>query len=139
MRLDDTEEEMRAGRMGAARRAAIEQQIQVGMTFDAEDFVKISQVHLMADTESLGESGVEYLETIAVLPEEERRVRVPTVTDPRGIDLCAYRKAEAGGAIRRARAPHNRRTAGLGHSHDRHLHQLSDDSAAGARRASGVR
>ncbi len=92
MRLDHTEEAMRAGRMGAARRAAIEQQIQVGMTFDAEDFVEVSQVHLMADTESLGESGVEYLEAIAALPGEERRVRVPTVTDPRGIDLCAYRK-----------------------------------------------
>ncbi len=92
MRLDDTEEAMRAGRMGAARRAAIEQQIQVGMTFDAEDFVQVSQVHLMADTESLGESGVEYLEAIAALPGEERRVRVPTITDPRGIDLCAYRK-----------------------------------------------
>lgn len=92
MRLDDTERAMRAGELGAARRAAIEQQIQVGMTFDAEDFVEVSQVHLMADTESLGESGVAYLEDIAALPDDERRVRVPTVTDPRGIDLCAYRK-----------------------------------------------
>ncbi len=83
---------MRAGRMGPVRRAAIEQQVQVGTTFDAEDFVEVSQVHLMADTESLGESGVEYLESIAALPEAERRVRVPTVTDPRGIDLCAYEK-----------------------------------------------
>ncbi len=83
---------MRAGRMGPVRRTAIEQQIQVGTTFDAEDFVEVSQVHLMADTESLGESGVEYLESIAALPEQERRVRVPTVTDPRGIDLCAYEK-----------------------------------------------
>ncbi|MDX2316306.1 MAG: aconitase X catalytic domain-containing protein [Gammaproteobacteria bacterium] len=92
MRLTDIEEEMRAGRMGPVRRKAIEQQIQVGTTFDAEDFVEVSQVHLMADTESLGESGVEFLEGIAALPEEERRVRVPTVTDPRGIDLCAYEK-----------------------------------------------
>ena len=92
MRLTGIEEEMRAGRMGPVRRKAIEQQIQVGATFDAEDFVEVSQVHLMADTESLGESGVEFLESIAALPEEERRVRVPTVTDPRGIDLCAYEK-----------------------------------------------
>ena len=49
-------------------------------------------MHLMADTESLGESGVEWLESIARLPEAERRVRVPTVTDPRGIDFCTYRK-----------------------------------------------
>lgn len=92
MRLDDTERAMRAGRMGPARQAAIEQQIQVGDTFDAEDFVQVSQVHLMADTESLGESGVEFIEAVAALPEEQRRVRVPTVTDPRGIDLCAYRR-----------------------------------------------
>ena len=92
MRLDDFEQALRAGQMGPARQAAIEQQIQVGRTFDAEDFVEVSQVHLMADTESLGESGVAYLETVAALPEEQRRVRVPTVTDPRGIDLCAYRK-----------------------------------------------
>ncbi len=92
MRLNDTEQAMRAGHQGVARRDAIEQQIQVGLTFDAEDFVEISQVHLMADTESLGESGVEYLEGIAALPAGQGRVRVPTVTDPRGIDLCAYRK-----------------------------------------------
>ncbi|MFV2089462.1 MAG: aconitase X, partial [Pseudomonadales bacterium] len=92
MRLNSIEETMRAGGMGVARRHAIEQQLQVGMTFDAEDFVEVSQVHLMADTESLGESGVEYLESIAALPAAERRVRVPTVTDPRGIDLCAYKK-----------------------------------------------
>lgn len=92
MRLDEIEQAMRAGHMGPARQAAIEQQIQVGRTFDAVDFVEVSQVHLMADTESLGESGVAYLESVAALPEEERRVRVPTVTDPRGIDLCAYRK-----------------------------------------------
>jgi len=92
MRLNDFEQALRAGEMGPARQAAIEQQIQVGRTFDAEDFVEVSQVHLMADTESLGESGVAYLETVAALPEEQRRVRVPTVTDPRGIDLCAYRK-----------------------------------------------
>ena len=90
MRLDATEESMLAGRLGAARKSAIEQQIQVGTAFDAEDFVEVSQVHLMADTESLGESGVAYLEEIAALPEAERRVCVPTVTDPRGIDLCAY-------------------------------------------------
>ena len=32
----------------------------------------------------------------ALPPESERRVCVPTVTDPRGIDLCAYREAQPG-------------------------------------------
>jgi predicted aconitase len=91
VRLTDEEEAMRTGALGEPRRLAIEQQIQVAGAFDAPDFVAVSQVHLMGDTESLGESGVEYLEAIATAPPEHRRVRVPTVTDPRGIDLCAYR------------------------------------------------
>ena len=34
---------------------------------------------------------MEYLEQLAAEPREQRRVRVPTITDPRGIDLCRYR------------------------------------------------
>ena len=83
---------MRDGAFGPARQEAMRQQTEVARVFDAEDFVEVAHVHLMADTESLGESGVEWLESIARLPEAERRVRVPTVTDPRGIDLCAYRR-----------------------------------------------
>lgn len=92
MRLTEHEEAMLAGRFGEPRRRALEQQIQVGRFFDADDFVEISQVHLMADTESLGEAGVVWLEDLAGFPEEERRVAVPTVTDPRGIDFDAYRR-----------------------------------------------
>jgi hypothetical protein len=43
----------------------------------------------MADTESLGAAGVEWLERLAALPEHERRVRIPTITDPRGTDFAA--------------------------------------------------
>ena len=92
MKLDREERAMLDGRRGPARQEAIRQQMAVGRVFDAEDFVEVAHVHLMADTESLGESGVEWLESIARLPEAERRVRVPTVTDPRGIDFRAYRK-----------------------------------------------
>src|SRR5262249_9777409 len=42
-----------------------------------------------ADTESLGVAGVEWLERLARLPAAERRVRVPTITDPRGTDFAA--------------------------------------------------
>src|SRR5438477_12553853 len=82
MRLSDEEAAMRAGAFGAPRRWAIEHQIEVGEFFDAADLVPVSQAHLMADTESLGESGVRLLETLAAAPETERRVRVPTLTDP---------------------------------------------------------
>lgn len=92
MRLGEIEQAMRAGAFGGPRQWAIEQQVKVGSFFDAEDFVEIAQVHLMADTESLGVSGVEFLETVAAATPEHCRVRVPTITDPRGIDFDAYRR-----------------------------------------------
>ena len=49
----------------------------------------------MADTESLGEEGVRWLEELAALPAAERRVRVPTITDPRGVDFDTYKRLEA--------------------------------------------
>ena len=92
MHLNEKEKAMLAGELGEPRRLAIQQQMQVGTFFDAEDFVEVTQVHMMADTESLGEIGVAFLEKIAGYPEAERRVAVPTVTDPRGIDLSNYQR-----------------------------------------------
>lgn len=83
---------MLAGEMGEARKIALEQQVAVGRFFDAEDMVEVAQAHIMADTESLGEAGVQFMERLAVLPEAERRVRVPTITDPRGADFKAYKR-----------------------------------------------
>ena len=92
MRLKDEERAMLAGAAGAPRRWAIAHQIAVGEFFDAEDFVPVTQAHIMADTESLGESGVAFLETLAAAPAAERRVRVPAITDPRGLDFAIYRR-----------------------------------------------
>src|SRR6266852_2978495 len=92
MRLTDEESAMLAGERGEPRRWAIAHQIAVGEFFDAADLVPVSQAHIMADTESLGESGVRFLETLASAPEAERRVRVPTLTDPRGLDLQVYKR-----------------------------------------------
>lgn len=91
MKLDDYEKSMLAGEFGYPRQQALQQQLEVGRFYDAENFVEVSQVHLMADTESLGESGVEYLERLAEFPQQDRKIRVATVTDPRGIDLCRFR------------------------------------------------
>jgi predicted aconitase len=92
MRLSDEERAMLAGEFGAVRRWAISHQIAVGEFFDAADFVPVAQAHIMADTESLGEAGVRFLEGLAAAPETERLVRVPTITDPRGIDFAVYRR-----------------------------------------------
>jgi predicted aconitase len=80
---------MLAGEAGPARQWAIQHQIRVGSYLGAADFVPVSQAHIMADTESLGVAGVEWLEKLANLPEEQRRVRIPTITDPRGTDFAA--------------------------------------------------
>ena len=68
MRLTDEEQAMLAGEQGPARQWAIRHQIAVGEFFDAPDFVPVGQAHIMADTESLGEAGVAWLEGLAALP-----------------------------------------------------------------------
>ena len=85
MRLTAEEQAMLDGAAGPARQWAVEHQIRVG----AADFVPVSQAHIMADTESLGVAGVEWLERLAALPDKDRRVRIPTITDPRGTDFAA--------------------------------------------------
>jgi predicted aconitase len=85
MRLNDLERAMLAGEQGSAVREALEHQVKVGDFFGAPDFVPVTQAHIMADTESLGEAGVRWLESLG---EQGARVRVPTITDPRGTDFA---------------------------------------------------
>ena len=87
MELNTEEKAMLAGEFGPVRKMAIEHQIKVGDFFGAKDFVEVSQAHIMADTESLGETGVEWLETLAKNTAKDRVVRIPTITDPRGTDF----------------------------------------------------
>lgn len=37
-------------------------------------------------------SGVRFLEGLAELPATQRQVRIPTITDPRGVDFDAYKR-----------------------------------------------
>ena len=92
MRLKEYEQEMLEGEHGYPRKWAMHQQMQVAHFFGATDFVKVSQSHIMCDTESLGLAGIEHLECIASHSEGHRRVAVPAVTDPRGMDLSVYKK-----------------------------------------------
>ena len=87
MKLNDQERAMLAGDFGLAVKWAMEHQLQVGRMFDAEDMVDVSQAHMMADPESLGEAGVAFVENLA---ETDVKVRVPMITDPRGVDLNYY-------------------------------------------------
>jgi len=89
MQLTSEERAMLQGEAGPARAWAIAHQMRVGRYLGAADSVPVSQAHIMADTESLGAAGVEWLERMAALPAEQRQVRVPTITDPRGTDFAA--------------------------------------------------
>ena len=85
MKLNDEEQAMLAGEAGIVAKTAIEHQIKVGKFFHAVDFVPVTQAHIMADTESLGQAGVVWLERLA--DANEGGVRIPTITDPRGTDF----------------------------------------------------
>lgn len=88
MRLNDEETDILAGKMGFVAQQALQHQIKVGEFFGAEDFVPVTQAHLMADTESLGEAGVRWLEGLAADDDRRAKVRIPTITDPRGTDFA---------------------------------------------------
>ena len=87
MRLNSEEKAMLAGQFGPVPKTAIEHQVKVGEFFGAKDFVPVSQAHIMADTESLGEHNVRWLEMLAAETKGQREVRIPTITDPRGTDF----------------------------------------------------
>ena len=87
MRLTENESAMLAGEFGLACKWALEHQLQVGRMFDAEDMVEVSQAHMMADPESLGDAGVRFVERLAA---QDAQVAIPMITDPRGVDLNQY-------------------------------------------------
>src|SRR5438477_8226212 len=88
MILDEEEQDIAAGKFGPVAQLALKHQQKVGEFFGAQDFVPVSQAHIMADTESLGEAGVGWLENLVTLSEGKARVRIPTITDPRGTDFA---------------------------------------------------
>ena len=87
MKLNDEEQDILAGKSGPVLQEALRHQITVGEFFGAQDFVPVTQAHIMADTESLGEAGVRWLERLAST-EGRQQVRIPTITDPRGTDFA---------------------------------------------------
>src|SRR2546429_2812113 len=89
MNLTAEEQAMRAGECGPTAQWAIEHQIKVGDYLGARDFVPVTQAHIMADTESLGEAGVKWLEGLARPPAHGRRGPISTITHPRRTDFAA--------------------------------------------------
>ena len=135
MKLNDEEQDILAGKFGPVPQQALQHQLKVGEFFGAEDFVPVTQAHVMADTESLGEAGVRWLEGLAAAVEGQRRVRIPTITDPRGTDFAKAAFLGQTSAMldleRRAISAFVK----LGVVDDRYLHQLSDHPGAYSQRA----
>ena len=84
MRLTDRERRMRDGEAGEAARWAIEQQIAVGEFFGAERFVPVSSVHMMGDTEVMGEVGLAFVDRLVA---QGARFVVPVTTNARCVDF----------------------------------------------------
>ncbi len=87
MELNKEEKAMASGELGDAVEWAINHQIQVGNFFDAKNFVPVSNVHMMIDPESVGIDGVLFLEKLVNM---KAKVKIPMITDPRGVDLNYY-------------------------------------------------
>lgn len=99
LKLTSEEEAMLNGELGDVRANAMRHIVEVGTFFDAARLVPVAQAHIMADTEALGEPGVQYLEGLATHDWDQRRVLIPTITDPRGADFKAYDKIRHDKAI----------------------------------------
>lgn len=88
MQLNAEEKAILAGDLGQVPQWALQHQIAVGDFFGAKDFVPVTQAHIMADTESLGQAGVMWLEKLATIQGGQLQVIIPTITDPRGTDFA---------------------------------------------------
>ena len=91
MNLNRTEQAMLDGEHGEAARWAIGYQKRVGEFFDAEDFVPVRLIHISTDRETIGASGVHFIQELADLPPSDRQPRAFAAADFRGFDEDAFR------------------------------------------------
>ncbi|PON13144.1 hypothetical protein C2W62_35905 [Candidatus Entotheonella serta] len=90
MKLNDLELAMRDGHHGDAAQWGITYQQRVGEFFDAEDFVEVRLIHISSDRETIGDSGLAFIQELAALPVEMRRPRAFAAADFRGFDKDAF-------------------------------------------------
>ncbi len=91
MKLNKIEQAMADGAHGEATQWAIEYQCSVGRFFDAADFVPVRIVHISTDRETMGDSGIAFIEELAAMPPEQRRPRAFASADFRGFDEDSFR------------------------------------------------
>lgn len=84
MDLTFEDERILQGTMGQAPKEALEMQLKVGEFYGAEQFVPVSNVHMMGDFEVMGDGGLKFLERIVAFGS---RCTVPTTTNERCVDF----------------------------------------------------
>ncbi len=90
MKLTELEQAMLNGDLGQAAQWALTYQQRVGDFFDAENFVELRLIHISTDRETIGDSGLDFIEELAALPLAERRPRAFATADFRGFDADAF-------------------------------------------------
>lgn len=84
MELTEEERRMRDGELGEPVRWALAQQLAVGEFFGARRFVPVTNVHMMGDTEVMGEAGARVVERLV---RAGARFVVPVTTNARCVDF----------------------------------------------------
>jgi predicted aconitase len=84
MRLTPEEEGILRGERGEAAEKALQVQLEVGKFFGAQEFVRVSNVHMMGDIEVMGDGGLGFLRRMAGLG---ARCVVDTTTNARCFDF----------------------------------------------------
>lgn len=84
MKLSMVEQSMLDGEYGEVVQQALEYQIKVGEYYNAERFVPISQAHITADIEVMGDIGLSFLND---LKEKGGNFKVPATTNARCIEF----------------------------------------------------
>ena len=86
IKLNPLEERILAGHHGAAQRWALETQVHTASFFGACELVPISNCHMVADYEVMGEAGYKLMTRLA---SQGARASVPTTTNARCVDFGA--------------------------------------------------
>lgn len=84
MELTQEEQQILAGAHGEAARNALQYQIRVGEYYGAKKFVPITQAHITADIEVMGDTGLQFLKEQV---ENDAKFVVPATTNARCIDF----------------------------------------------------
>lgn len=84
MKLTAEEQLMLDGEQGEVIKQALEYQIRVGKYFNASRFIPVSQAHITADIEVMGDVGLDFLKG---LTEKEGKFTIPSTSNARCIEF----------------------------------------------------